>query len=356
MESGSGHFLVDVNQTSSLNATDPSTFQPMVLAAIPTAVQLLLCGIVLRVFYTVPSLRTVTNLPILNLIASDVLRAITIFMSIPLYSIPLTTTPSTADIALCQSFFYLHYFQFAWSGWAAVLVAYSRADVIVNALDPKFNKKKFWMFALTTWVASALTALPPLMGWSSFGWKKRDNVNLYRCLAGVEGEGLAHAVYVPLFFAVNFLVPFVLVIVSMFRIVQVTKRHLRAHRSPSGIQLNLVVLSIDNSSQSDNQGREDTLRKRIEETIKSKAFRYVMIIVVSNLLLLSPYVIAHSYDAVCWQMGSDKCLPDIGYEITSTLFTVNFNANALLYVFWIRTFQQATIATCCRRRRTAGQR
>ena len=359
MESGSGHIP---NRTASLdtNTTDPSAFQPVVLAIIPTVIQFLLCCIVLRVFYLVPSLRTVSNLPIINLIASDILRSVTTFIALSVYADPLTTSPSTGDLALCEAFHYINHAQFAWSSWAIAIISYSRSDVILNALTPKFNKRKFWIFAVTTWSVSLLTALPPLVGWSSFGFKKRENSSFRRCLVGVAGKGLAHAVYVPLFFVVNFLVPFALVIVCMFRVVRVTKHYSRAHSSPSGRRhLNVVVMPTNDYLQTGKHLKREkytrTVRKRIKETIKSKAFRYVVIIITSTLLLLAPYVIVRSYDAACLEMGSDKCIPDIGYEVTTMLFVVSFNVNAFLYVFWIRTFQKATIALCCRQKQTASR-
>ena len=56
------------------------------ILAFPAAVQLLFCVIVLRVFYKLPNLRTSTNFPIINLIASDFMRAVLSFLAIPLFS------------------------------------------------------------------------------------------------------------------------------------------------------------------------------------------------------------------------------------------------------------------------------
>ena len=173
MESGSGDISNFTNQTSPTSHRQSIT-SSFLYSYLP--LQLLLCGIVLRVFYRKPSLRTISNLPIVNLIASDFMRAVVGILAITLFAVPPTTAPSTGDNVLCEVTLYTHYVQFTWSSWAIAIVAYGRSDVIVNVLNPKFTKKMFWAWTVSSWLASLITAMPPLVGWSSYSFKKDGNM------------------------------------------------------------------------------------------------------------------------------------------------------------------------------------
>ena len=192
-QSGAGEIPDWSNQTSFANTTETSAFEPIMLLTIPSTVQLILCSIVLKAFYQEPSLRTVTNFPIINLVASDFVRAVIGFLHVPVFGVPQTTKPSTADHSLCAAFYFTNNVQFAWSSWAIVIVAYSRSDVIVNTLSPKFSKRKFCVCTVSSWLISLLSALPPLLGWSSYGLKEEDS---YECTTGSDGKGLLHAIHI----------------------------------------------------------------------------------------------------------------------------------------------------------------
>ena len=241
-------------------------------------------------------------------------------------------------------------FQFAWSCWAIAIIAYSRFDLIVNVLDPKFNRNRFWGLAVVSWLVSLLTTLLPFMGWSSVGFVRIKHV--FKCGVGDDARGLLHAFYLPFFYFINFLVPSVLVIICFSRVVCMVGRHRRSRNNSQSSMQNIVVLtSTDISSSwhacSSGHLKEKTLRDRIKDTIQSKALRYIVIIVLSNLLLLSPFVCLRSYDSVCTELGAKRRIPAIFLNISSFLFMFNFNVNAFLYIFWIRTFQQATFAMIC---------
>ena len=122
---------------------------------------------------------------------------------------------------------------------------------------------------------------------------------------------------------------------------------MRVHNDFSGVHGNIVL----ESPGCQEQQRELTVSNQIEKIVKSKAFRYVAAIVLSNLLLQAPFVCITGYGAVCNELGWKDCLPEVTYSITSTFFMVNFNVNAFLYAFWIRTIQQSAFDFCrCIRR------
>jgi hypothetical protein len=147
------------------------------------------------------------------------------------------------------------------SNWATAIIAYSRSDIIVNAMTPNFTKKKFWTLAIVTWLLSLITSLPPLVGWSSTGFAKSGQ--LFSCRHGVGGKGLIHALYYPIFHLVNYILPVVLTTAFLTRIIVVARKHWRPEGS------NVVFLT-------DSGGRQlekETTSQQIRRTIKSKAFR-----------------------------------------------------------------------------------
>ena len=358
MESGSGYNAYFINDTPSVNATVPSSnLGKNFLVVIPATVQLLLCGIALKVLYQVPSVRTASMLPVIHLVTSDFVRAIVGFLGIPVMGVQRTATPSTADTLLCVAFHFINNAQFAWSNWAIAIVAYSRADVIANVLTPTFTKRKFWGFAVASWLIVIITSLPPLVGWSPFGFQRR--VNSYVCAIAADREGLLHALYMPLFYVVNFFVPSVLVVLCFSRVLRVAIRYVRAHNPSSSMQTNIVMLSAGDLAPSYfQQHREQTAKTQIKDILRSKAFRYMVTVVMTNLFLFAPFVGVKSYSSMCIGLGlrRGRCVPETVLTVVTVLHTLNYNINAFLYVFWIRTVQQsARTLFCCGRHQTAGQ-
>jgi hypothetical protein len=90
--SGSGDISIDSNLTLA-----PTLYWPSVILSIPISLQLLLCGIVVKVFFHNPSLLTVTNLTIINLIVSDILRSLVGISAVTFLLYTRTTTPSHRD-------------------------------------------------------------------------------------------------------------------------------------------------------------------------------------------------------------------------------------------------------------------
>ncbi|XP_062522031.1 pinopsin-like [Corticium candelabrum] len=314
----------------------------------PSVIQFVFCGLVLNVLYRLPSARTVINYPIINLLASDVLRAVLTFLAIP-FSFTKYDHPSIGERVYCEFFRYANNVQLSWSCWAIVIVAYSRYDIVANVFDHKFKKKRFWTLTLTSWIVSLLTSLPPIIGWSSYDIRKMKN--MYRCTTGSNGmkKDLASATFLPFFYFVNYVVPSILVLILFSCIARIAIKRQIKHPTSSN---KIVVLSgfSHPSLPSTEQERQRDLAAHLKTIIQSRSFLYIVLIVVTNTFLLAPYVVTTSYDTVSRDIGLQKKIPNVAMDITTVLFLVNFNANSLLYIFWIKTFQHATAVLCCRRR------
>ncbi|XP_062506442.1 uncharacterized protein LOC134183015 [Corticium candelabrum] len=325
------------------------------LVAIPSAIQLLFCVVVLRVFYKVRSLRTSANYPIINLIASDFLRGVVGFLAITSFFGSRAETISelsSMDIILCRTVGFCNNVQLAWSSWAIATVSYSRSDVIVNVLSPTFTKKRFWMVSVISWIGTLTTALPLLGPWSSYGHVRSKSNNGYVCRAGGDGDGLLHALYLPSFYFINFLLPTFLVILFFSRIVRTVQHQKLLERSGRS---NVVMLS--NFSMTGESAQQPSMARQLNVIIRSKAFIYTVVIIITNLVFSFPYVVVQAYTAVVAELGLDHLqLEDAAFQVTTIFFTLNFNINSLLYIFWIKTFQQTAAAMCpCLRRRVGNQ-
>jgi hypothetical protein len=340
MDSGSGDVPFSNSETL-LNTTQSSTLQlTNFLASIPAALQLVLCAMVLKVVCQTPDLRGISSLPVINLISSDFLRAIVGFLAISVFGISRAYEPSVGENVLCGIVMFVNNAQMAWSGWAIVIVAYSRLDTVVNVLSPKFTRRQFWFFAVTSWLVAVITSLPPLVGWSAYTFQK--NGNRYSCRTTTLGKGLLHAFYLPFFYFLNFLIPSTLITVWFSRLFGRARRHLRARTSHNS---NIVFLCSTEANQK--KQKERSISSAIQEIIKSKAFQYVLAIVLSNLLLVAPFACVSVYGTICDEVTGSDCLPNSAYQITSVLFMINFNVNAFLYVFWVKTFRNASVNLCC---------
>ena len=58
----------------------------------------------------------------------------------------------------------------------------------------------------------------------------QENWRVYTCLVGADSKGLPHAIYMPVFYLINFVIPSSLVILCFFRVFQMTRRHLRTQQ------------------------------------------------------------------------------------------------------------------------------
>ena len=338
-ESSSGDLPESINASS---GTVDMRFS--VLVVIPAVIQLIFCVIVLRVFYKLPNLRTSANFPVINLIASDFVRAVVGFLAVSLYSGSQSGEDyriSRTDTILCKVFLYCSSVQFAWSSWAIAILSYSRSDAIVNVLSPTFSTKRFWTLSVISWIGSILTALPPFLGWSSYGYTIVEKKTHHVCGIGGGGRnGILHALFLPLFYFIHFLVPTFLVILHFSRIVRAVQ-----HRGASNGPSNVIVLA--HFSSPTDQSRQPSTASQIKAVVKSKAFLYIVIIIISNVILSLPFVCVQSYKAVISELRlHHKQVPNVPIQVTSILLMANFNVNSLLYIFWIKTFQHAAAAMC----------
>ncbi|XP_062509053.1 compound eye opsin BCRH2-like [Corticium candelabrum] len=345
--------LVLINSTS-LNTTLKETVDAsFILYRIPAGIQFVLCGLALYAFYRLPNVRKVINYPIIGLVASDILRAVLTLLSMP-FRFMQYGNPSIGEQIYCEFFRYANNVQLSWSSWTLVIITYSRYDAVANVFDPKFNKRRFWTLTVTSWIVSALTSLPPIMGWSSYNLRRMND--MYICTTGSNGKDLASATFLPFFYFVNYVVPSILVFILLSCIARIAvKMEKKRQTSSSNTSKWIVVLpgfSHPSSSSSKQNKQEST--GHIKKIIRSRSFLYIVLIVVTNVFFLAPYVGMTSYDTVSRGLGLRTKISRAVIQITTILFMVNYNVNCLLYIFWIKSVQQAIAASCCRRKKPAA--
>jgi hypothetical protein len=194
----------------------------------------------------------------------------------------------------------------------------------------KFTKTLFFRLAITSWLAALFTPLPPLLGWSSFGLKRIGKT--YMCKRSPRCKELAHAIYMPIFNLGNYIIPAVIVLLLLSRIFVIYRQYERSRGRPRGSSNSNSTIVL---SRFQTESQPATVLAQIKETVRSKAFLYIVFIAVSNLILAAPYICAQFYTSVRADLGLDQGISDnvLGTAIAS--FQLNFVVNAILYVFWI---------------------
>ena len=173
--------------------------------------------------------------------------------------------------------------------------------------------------------------------------------NTYTCCIGVDGNWLLHALYLPFFYFINFILPSFVVILYFCRFVRTVQHQNRI----SNRQSNLVMLdNFSSQSSSIQTSKQPSTASQVRGVVRSKSFIYLVIIIISKVVLSLPFVCVQSYSAVISELRlRHKQVSRVALEVVSLLFTANFNANSLLYIFWIKTFQHAIAAMIpCRQR------
>ena len=118
--------LINSASLDIVNKTGGSLFYFLpVMASLPANVQLVLCGLVLNVFYRLPGVRKTINYSIANLVTSDILRAILTYFITAFYFMRRDHV-SIGEEIYCVSIRYANNVQLSWSSWALVIIAYSR--------------------------------------------------------------------------------------------------------------------------------------------------------------------------------------------------------------------------------------
>lgn len=152
------------------------------------------------------------------------------------------------------------------------------------------------------------------------------------CKRSPRCKELAHAIYMPIFNLGNYIIPAVIVLLLLSRIFVIYRQYERSRGRPRGSSNSNSTIVL---SRFQTETQPATVLAQIKETVRSKAFLYIVFIAVSNLILAAPYICAQFYTSVRADLGLDQGISDnvLGTAIAS--FQLNFVVNAILYVFWI---------------------
>ena len=291
----------------------------------PGIVETVLCTVVLVTATTKRTIREIPpNLLVLVSAACDLIRGIHTCLSPILYK-ESGVEPTQLNEIACKIYQWAHMFQYAASFWLVAAIAYSRYDVVARPMNPRLTRRGVWGIVLGVVAIASTFASLPLVGWNRYALRRLSNGN-YRC-AGANRNGDAFdRAFVPVYFGINSLIPIIIVVAFLVKILPIAVRS-------------------DAWKESRRRRRENDSNVTVSHFVKSKSFRYVLAIVVTNVVLSTPYV-AVKILRDCFEIK-------VNYYATAVcklLLSVNYVLNSVLYVFWARTFQEKLSNVFCLRR------
>ena len=290
---------------------------------VPACVQLFLCAIATVAIVRVRALRTGQNLYIVNLILSDVLRAIlgvwVFTFSVRGYELDDTQEASNA----CVSFYFFWHWQFFWSMWGTVLISQSRYSTLKDPFADGVTTRKAAIASAITFAIGIVIAVPPLFTWAKYALKVYVAPSgYYRLVCTVDRSDPAKILsFVVFYYGLSYWVPFVIVIYYLVQTLRIVVRSMIERR-----QLTALPAVTVNAK---------TTVQFPTSVIKSKALWYVIAVVVSNALLPAPYIVVQIL------RGARVVLPDKLFVATGFIFHFNFLANSAFYCFWAKTLTRS---------------
>ncbi|XP_065826886.1 opsin-VA-like [Oscarella lobularis] len=298
---------------------------------VPAAVQLVLCSIAMAAVIRVPALRQGQNVFMANLVLSDILRTVVGVWSFQMFFFRVEAV-TDGYLVSCKIFLYLWYFQFFWSMWGTVLIAYSRYSTVSRPLETSLTTRKAAIAAGCACIMGVIIALFPVFGWAQYDVRYMFYSQSYTCLLTGKNDNDIMSFYI-FYFALAYGIPLVLVIVFL---TQTLQKIIASARNRQRMTYNVQPDSVESSAGLSPGG---------QSMIKSKALWYVISVIASNVILPAPYI-------AVLIIGRSIPVSGKAYAATTVIFSVNFVINALLYVFWVRTFLRSLAdVLCCRRLR-----
>ena len=336
----SGSDLGTINSThNQSNSTElvflvNSASYTQVAFVIPACIQLLLCAIALVAIARVRVLRSGQNVYIVNMIISDVLRAIVglwLFIE-ALYGYDYGDKTA---IPACQTVLFLWHWQFFWSMWGTVVISQSRHSTISNPLAAGVTTRKAAVTSATTCLIGLVVAAPPLFTWAKYVIKYAllgDGHFITFCTLDLSNTA-NYLSFVLVYFGVSYWLPLAIVIYYLVKTLRLVIQNAVERR-----RLNALSSSGAETGQS------------TSPFYKSKALWYVISIVFSNAILPAPYIIIMF-------VRSFRRVGSAAFVAAALIFTLNFLVNSVLYCFWVRTLTRSLRDVfCCRKLRDVSVR
>ncbi|KAL1140893.1 hypothetical protein AAG570_000821 [Ranatra chinensis] len=208
-------------------------------------------GMVIYIFCSTKSLRTPSNLLVVNLAFSDFLMMFTMAppMVVNCYNETWVFGPFMCEIyALCGSLFGCI------SIWTMVMIALDRYNVIVKGLSAApMTTKTAMMRIVVVWVLSLGWTLPPLFGWNRYV----PEGNMTACGTDYLTKSWNSRSYIVIYGFFVYFLPLLLIIYAYFFIVQAVSAHEKTMRDQAK-KMNVASLR---SSDAANTSTEHKLAK-----------------------------------------------------------------------------------------------
>ncbi|XP_065845447.1 rhodopsin-like [Oscarella lobularis] len=264
---------------------------------------------------------------------ADFLRAVHGFGLLFLYWWPFRGDVSSGDERFCVTFAWLHYFQYTISAWIMALIAFSRYDLIAHPLHKTLTIRRTLSIVVAIVIEATIFASLPLMGWNQYFLTRTPTVDVqWFCVFADASLNKSHRSFVLVQYILNYLVPYILVIIFYALIVPVALKFRKRNRRR---------LSVGNIQQNE-QRRTSSRKQTVGDLVKTKPFIYITIIIANNIILTSPYIIF-------------ACLRNffkVKVEVYATfplalIFNLSFAVNSILYCMWIRTIKERIAIYFC---------
>lgn len=259
-------------------------------------------------------LRTVTNLIISNLAVADLGMCL---FNIPVSLVTVILNKFVLTDVVCRIAGFTNALFLFEALWSLALVSISRYWCIVEPgkFSSIFTRRRTMAMITATWVLSFLCALPPLFGWSFYGFI----VGKSTCYFDLS-QNLPYTITLAV---VVFILPFILITVPYYR----TFRFIRGHSRTMSIR-----------------GVSSSLRKTYRPTFQDfKVTKLLLVVVCVFVACLTPHIVVNLLNG----FGIIQSIPRILDAITTFLTFLSSSCNPFIYGLMNKKFRKGFRSVLC---------
>ena len=285
-----------------------------------TVISTVLSLLVLYVAYRSPKVRTVTNVFVFNLAAVSLLSGI-VGLSFSFIYIGFTATSYSPTLSFCKTVLFFALYPITATMWASVAIGIDRYDVLTNLLTRRINHGWAYAISSATWLLPLAICIPGVTGWGNIAYETDvdDKVECY--IDPVRSFGFV------VFWSVSAVIaPALLIVFCFCLLVRVIWKKSLTRRA---------LMYVEPLS-----GNRASANSHLNET-EAQAFRISFIIILSNLLLISPFVIL-----LLLNLDVDGTGVAEAHMVTIILLDINVAINSFLYTFGVRSIRLELAAMC----------
>ena len=302
-----------------LSDSHPEYYTYRSFVCVFTVISTVLSLLVLYVAYRSPKVRTVTNVFVFNLAAVSLLSGI-VGLSFSLVFVGFTATNHSPSLSFCKTVLFFSLYPITATMWASVAIGIDRYDVLTNLLNRKINHSWAYAISAATWLLPLAICIPGVTGWGDIAYE--TDIGKVQCYVDpVRSYGFV------VFWSVCALIAPALVIIFCYCVLV----HIIWKKSLTRRAL-MYVKPLAGNRASDNGHLNET---------EAQAFRISFIIILSNLLLISPFVIL-----LLLKLDVDSAGVTEAHMVTIILLDINIAINSFLYTFGVRSIRLEISAMC----------